>query len=254
MNMKTSHFYIFLFLMCAAVVNAQNIVFQEDFESYENEFSLHGDVYKVWEGTASVVDVTGTENTAYQGVKYATSDASKVNWQFRKPITLEVGKTYTLKIATKAQDGTKHFVQIHPKTAYELSWIETYNADWQLHTTSFTVTAGNENVIIAVYRYAKIVVGVDAISLTEGGASNISSTKKEALTVNQTLDGNLNIYCPEVIKNLNIYNLSGRLVHSSRDVNNSRFTLSTNDLTQGVYILSVVDNSGNKIAKKVIKQ
>jgi len=53
---------------------------------------------------------------------------------------------------------------------------------------------------------------------------------------------------------LMVYSVDGRLIHSER-VNTSRVELNLNDYVSGVYILNLLDKSGNSIAQsKLIKQ
>jgi hypothetical protein len=137
-------------------------VFKDNFESYDVGTNLTSAGYVVWEGTATVA--TGG---AFEGNNFGTSDAGKVNFAFRKTLTLEAGKTYTLEAATKIQDGVKHFVQVHPKAAYESAWVECLNANWENHTTEFTVSEGNTEVTIALYRWATKTMSFDNIILKE---------------------------------------------------------------------------------------
>jgi len=137
-------------------------VFRDNFESYEVGANLSGAGYIVWEGTASV----GTGD-AYEGEKFGQSDVSKNNFAVRKPVSLEAGKTYTIEVATKIQDGVKHVFQVHPKAAYEDAWVECFNAEWENHTTQITVTEGNEEVIVALYRWPLKQMSFDNIVIKE---------------------------------------------------------------------------------------
>ena len=243
-----------LFLLSIALITSfglmsQNVIFEDNFESYEDGFSLHGDVYKVWEGTATVVNATD----AYEGSKYAASDATKNNWQIRRAVTLEEGKTYTLQIATKSQDAGKHFVNILPSDTYGTSKVECTNADWVLHTTTFTVVAGKTDITITVSSYPKKVISVDAIKLTEGVVTELSSKKQQAVTVSQSTDGNVTVTSPSEIKVVNVYSLSGKMVQKNNNIKKNHTSLTINNLQEGIYILSVIDASGIKTSKKIMK-
>jgi Zn-dependent metalloprotease len=52
--------------------------------------------------------------------------------------------------------------------------------------------------------------------------------------------------------NLNLYNISGKLVYSSK-INNNSTKISLSDLTQGVYVVELI-NENQTIRKKIIKQ
>jgi len=139
-----------------------SLVFSDDFEGYDDNTGLTSIGYTVWEGSAKVLS-----GEAYKGEKFAQSDASKVNFDVRRTFNLTVGKTYKLEVATKIEDGVKHRVRIYPKEAYESAWVECLNAEWGNHVTQFTVTEGNDEVTISLYRYAKKVLSFDNISLKE---------------------------------------------------------------------------------------
>lgn len=136
--------------------------FQDDFESYAAGANLGRFGYLVWEGVARVIS-----GDAYEGNKFGQSNAADLNFAIRKTFTLEAGKTYRLEVATKNEDGLKHVIQVHPKTAYEAAWKDCFNADWENHVTQFTVTTGNEEVTIALYRWQKKLLSFDHIRLTE---------------------------------------------------------------------------------------
>ncbi|MFW6277443.1 MAG: glycoside hydrolase family protein [Prolixibacteraceae bacterium] len=138
------------------------IVFQDNFEDYASGSDLTDQGYIVWEGSASVVS-----GDAFEGQHFGQSDASKNNFALRRPITLEAGKTYSIEIATKMQDGAKHTLQVHPRDEYEYAWVECLNSDWQINSTEITITEGNEEVIIALYRWPKKVLSFDNIVIRE---------------------------------------------------------------------------------------
>lgn len=139
-----------------------SIVFQDNFEEYSAGTSLSEVGYVVWEGMATVAS-----GGAYEGQQFGQSDASKVNFAVRYPLTLQAGKTYSFEVATKMQDGAKHTLQVHPKAEYGAAWVDCTNADWQVHSTQFTVTEGNEEVVIALYRWPTKQLSFDQIILKE---------------------------------------------------------------------------------------
>ena len=138
------------------------VIFHDDFECYPQTADVKNYGYTIWGGGASVV-----WGHAYDGKQFGRSNARQLNFSVRRTFILEAGKTYRLEVATMNQDGAKHVVQVHPKAAYGLSWIDCFNADWQKHSTEFAVTPGNEEVTIAIYRQEQKVLGFDDITLTE---------------------------------------------------------------------------------------
>ncbi len=240
-------------LIASFSLMSQTVIFEDNFEAYAADSNLVGAGYKVWEGTALVVDSAAA---AYEGSKYAVSDVSKNDFQLRRTVALEAGKTYTLTIATKSQDGAKHFVNILPGgDVYGDAKIECTNADWQLHTTTFTVVEGKENVTIAIYRWPKKVVCVDAIKLIEGTAAGIFSHKSEAsdLVVHYMQDETINVISTKEIKDLKVYSLNGKLVNSSSNINNTQANVSVSALPKGIYVVSATNADGLKLSEKFIK-
>lgn len=138
------------------------VVFQDDFEEYAVGANLANEGYVVWEGTATVVG-----GGAFEGARFGQSDASKNNFAIRRTLNLEAGKTYSLEVATKIQGGVAHTIQVHPRAVYEYAWKNATNAEWETHTTQFTVTEGNEEVVIALYRWAKQQLSFDKIVVKE---------------------------------------------------------------------------------------
>lgn len=136
--------------------------FRDDFENYAAGTNLGRYGYIVWGGATRVMS-----GDAYEGNKFGQSNASDLNFAIRKTFILEAGKTYRFEVATKNEDGLKHVLQVHPKTAYEAAWKDCFNANWENHMTQFTVTNGNEEVTIALYRWQKKSLSFDNISLTE---------------------------------------------------------------------------------------
>lgn len=139
-------------------------IFEDTFEDYDVGTDLTSLGYIVWEGTAKISTVD-----AYEGEKYGKSDDSKINFAFRKDITLEAGKTYMLQITTKIAEEKPYKIQVHPKDLYEALWVTASNTDWETHTIVFTVEEGNEDITLAVYRWAKTVVSFDNITLKVEG-------------------------------------------------------------------------------------
>lgn len=169
--MKKNLLFMFAMLTGFTFLTAQTVVFSDDFESYDEGTNLTSAGYDVWEGAASVA-----LGDAYEGNKFGQSDVSKNNFAIRKSLTLEAGKTYTIEVATKIQDGVKHVLQVHPQAAYGSAWVDCFNADWVNQTTQFTVTEGNEEVVVALYRWAKKQMSFDNLIIKEVGGSTVTAT------------------------------------------------------------------------------
>jgi hypothetical protein len=136
--------------------------FEDNFENYVPGTGLGRLGYVIWGGRAWVL-----AGDAYEGKQFGQSDMNKQNFAIRKTFLLEAGKTYKLEIATKMEDGLKHVIQVYPKEVYGAAWKDCFNANWENHMTQFTVTKGNEEVTIALYRWQQKLLSFDSIRLTE---------------------------------------------------------------------------------------
>lgn len=248
--MKKTLLFAFAVFMGVASMEAQTVVFEDNFESYENATNLTSAGYAVWEGMATVTDVTVEGGTANSGNKFGKSDVSKLNFAFRKTFTLEAGKTYTWTVATKMQDGVKHILQVNPTTVYQK--LEVFNADWQTHSLQFTVQAGSEEVTLAVYRYAQKVVSFDDFKLVEETSTGISSIENDDVEIFQSSSGSFTITAPAEISSVKVFALSGQLIRQVVNPGSSEVNLDLNEMPQGLYILSIEDTRGSVSVKKVV--
>lgn len=251
--MKKTLLFVFAVLFSISAMNAQTVIFEDGFESYEHGYNLVDADYDVWEGTATVTDVTaeGAEGTANSGDKFGKSDANKTNFFFRKTFTLEAGKTYTWEIATKSEDGTKHSLKVYPKETYPIS-EDFFNVDWQTHSVQFTVEAGFEEVTLAVYRWSQKVVSFDDFKLVEETSTAINGVKDDAVQVTQTASGEFIVTGTNDISSLSVFTTSGQLVKKMANKGASEVTFNLNGQPQGVYILKVEDVQGDVSVKKVV--
>ena len=177
-------FLFFTLCFAALTLTAQqsDTIFYDNFESYGDGFDLNSiPDYTVWEGSAKVVDTTAASGrgVAFEGVKFGQTDNLKVNLQVRYTDTLTPGQMYVWELATKIQDGAKHFMNVLPGTSYGVFKKDFYNADWEKHKVKFVVNETDTIVTIALYRYGKKVVGFDDWLLRK--ASNKKTITNNAL-------------------------------------------------------------------------
>ncbi len=252
--MKKTLLFVFAVLLGFGTIKAQTVIFEDGFENYDHGYNLVDADYDVWEGTATVTDVTaeGVTATANNGDKFGKSDAGKNNFYLRRTFTLEAGKTYTWEVATKMQDGVKHVLQVNPTDTYQK--VDVFNDDWQTHTVQFTVQDGFEEVTLAVYRWATKVVSFDDFKLTEEASTAISEVKDDAIQVAQTALGEIVITGSNKISSLNVFSIDGQLVKQMANNGVSEVTFNLNGQSQGVYILQIEDVQGNVSVKKVVNK
>ncbi len=232
-------------LILGMCLNAQTVIFEDDFESYADGTNLTSAGYAVWEGTAKVDSVEGN--------KFGVSDVSKNNFSFRKSITLEAGKTYTWRIRTKANNGAKHFAQVNPTNTYTKK--ECTNADWETHLQTFTVVEGEENVILSINRWPKQVVSFDDFLLVEG--ENIpTSINNLTLGVIKIFpnpsEGVFKISNETAISSYRVFNAVGQLVQGRSVLFVKEVSVDLSQEKKGLYMLQVTDESGTTQTSKVI--
>lgn len=253
--MKNFLLFVFAMFFSISAMNAQTVVFEDGFESYEHGYNLVDADYVVWEGTASVTDVTaeGVTATANSGDKFGKSDAGKNNFYLRKTFTLEAGKTYTWEVATKMQDGVKHVLQVNPVDTYQK--VEVFNADWQTHSVQFTVQEGFEEVTLAVYRWAKKVVSFDDFKLIDdsGTSTQISEVPEFSVSMfpNPT-NGELHIQHDTRILSLNVYDIYGKLIDVQNSINQKQYTMDMTSYKQGTYFITLHDVEEKSHTQKVV--
>jgi len=250
--MKKCVLFIGLLVTFSLSSLAQTMIFEDNFESYDDGFNLAGADYVVWEGSATVSDITIDGGTAYEGNKFGKSDIGKNNFAFRKTFTLTAGKTYTWEIATKIQDGVKYFLQVNPTDTYQK--VELLNADWEKHTLQFTVQSGFEEVTLAVYRLSKKMVSFDDFKLYESTPTTIDEQKKVSVSVypNPT-DGLIKVEGVQSMSGLLVYNSLGQLIKEI-SVDGSNVDVDLSAYANGLYFVTVHFVDGSKEITKVYKK
>lgn len=170
---------LFFVLLIATSINAQVVLFNDDFEAYEPNTLISNEGYVVQNSIITVVQDEG----ANSGEKYLKSDALKNDLYFKREFSLEAGKTYEWSIATKIDNGIKHRIKVVSLSGHEYGLLEPTNSSWQTHTLKFMVLAGEEKVYLQVYRWAKASISFDdfILSDTEETAPTASATKLPAV-------------------------------------------------------------------------
>jgi len=215
--------------------------FYDYFEEYYNNQNLT-DFYTSWNGNSLAVDddVTTDYGTAFDGNGFGRADINGNDYYLRKTFLLEAGTTYEWSLATKAPEGTKHFMKVLPVDVY--SELECVNQDWEKHNIEFTVTAENTEVTLALYMWATKPLVFDNFVLKEtdtptGLIKSINKKERIVLYPNPATEIiHLKSERAE-LREAQIYNISGILVMNviTNDV------INISKLKPGVYILKIED-------------
>ena len=154
---------IFVLTLFSQKIQAETVIWSDDFESYADAASAGTAGFTVWEGSGVVTDVTVTlVGTAHSGNKYLLGTRSNTinkTFYFRKTaaVTLVEGSTYILEAWVKSPNGMTVKTGVKLGTAADVSSTQTTtSATWTKLSQSFTVGVGQSSVIpmIQMYSYA----------------------------------------------------------------------------------------------------
>ncbi len=142
--MKKQVFFFIALTLSAWTAHAQTVVFEDNFEAHETGTPMVELEWVVWEGGALIA-----EGEAHSGSKYVLCQPSSNNFYLRKPITLEVGKTYKYEVATKSPNSFNHRPQVRAGTRTIQGELAN-NDTWVVKEIEFTVEEGEEDVVLIV--------------------------------------------------------------------------------------------------------
>jgi hypothetical protein len=246
--MKKSLLFLGILMASVIGVNAQSVVFQDDFESYDVGTNLAEKGYVLWEGGATVAAEEGTTN------KIAVCTPSAQNFYFRRVFTLTEGKSYTFEVSTKSPDAKNHRVVAQVGTRNVQSELIN-STTWKKTTLKFTVGTGETNVTLWIYSFPVNAVHLDNYKLIDdnGVATKINNAPELSVQMfpNPT-NGELNIYHSARILSLNVYDIAGKLIETRNDVNREQYRMDLTTYQKGVYFLAVLDVEGKRITQKVM--
>jgi len=236
-------------------LNAQ-IVFEDDYESYDDATNLTSVGYKVWEGTASVVDVdvqTG-ESPAYSGSKYAKCIPGNNNFYLRRNLTLVEGKTYTFEVVTRSPEGKNHKVEIKVGDRAVSNGVVNHKT-WNKVSVEVTIGSGETSAVAYVYSWPKARVDVDDFKVYEGTATRISKNEIESFKVfPNPSKGLFTLSGENTINRYVVYNSAGQAVKDVNSIGNPQTTVNLSELPKGLYMIKVVDERGDShIVKTFVK-
>jgi hypothetical protein len=249
--MKKTLLFVFAALMSLTTIEAQDVVFEDDFESYENGYSLGLAGYDLWSGSATVTDVDIEGGDAFSGKNFAQCEPDDNNFYFRKNLTLEEGKTYTFEVMTKSPDGKNHRAVV--KVGDRDIQGDLVNAtDWIKTSVTFTVGAGETDAVMWVYGWPISRIDVDDFKVLDESATAISNVKAGAVQVAKTASGEFMISAENNLSSLSAYTLGGQLIKQMNRLNTSEITFNLNGQSQGLYLLRIEDVKGIITMRKVI--
>ncbi len=227
-------------------LNAQTLVFEDNFESYPKDSAVAKfGGYVQWEGT-SVVD-------SVEGNKFAKNVNVK---SLRKEFpALTVGQTYTWFVKTKVDDTGDVWLGVNPGNIG--GGLSVYNEEWELHRYVFTVPDNDNNGKIILCINAKnYTCYIDDIQLYEGDVDTptainevVANTVKVA--PNPT-EGIFTLTDQEAISSYKVFNSVGQLVQERSVLSVKEVSVDLSQEKKGLYMLQVTDESGTTQTSKLI--
>jgi len=240
---------IFLTVICmvfCSFLNAQTVLFADDFESYSDGTGLSSVGYDIWEGTARV-----TEGSAFDGTKYVncTGTANKT-FYLRKTVTLSTAGSYTLTLATQAPASKEHRIGYKFASSSAVVADKVTNTNWQEYTVDITAETA-ENITFWVQFFGAGNVHVDKLKLTKNiSTAATSASGMNFSVVNTSENGLFRIIGAEKLKDIGVLDIHGRMViHQSDNMS----TINLTGFPDGIYILKTRDIKGNTGVIKLIK-
>jgi len=165
-----------------SILNAQTVVFEDDFESYADGYNLVDAGYDVWKGTATVSDVTIDGETANSGNKYAQCQPGEANYYFRKTLIVEQGKNYTFEVFTKSPEGKNHRPVV--KVGARIIQGDLLKlTEWTKTNIEFTPEAGEDTLVMWIYSFPTTRVDVDDFRLLVASSATGTDATLSALSV-----------------------------------------------------------------------
>ncbi|GAB1308874.1 hypothetical protein KH5_15570 [Urechidicola sp. KH5] len=180
--MNSNAFFISFvaFILLANSMKAEIIIYENNYENYEQGTDITSLNYLVENAVISVQQ----DVNAHDGTKYLKSDNTSNNLYFKREFTLEVGKTYEWQITTKITNGVKHRIRVVSLSGHEYALEERYNNTWLTTVIRFTVIDEHESLYLQIYRWAKEELSIDGFKLIDTEETEVSETTVPSIFAN----------------------------------------------------------------------
>lgn len=252
--MKKSLLFITAVVVGLSTATAQNVVFEDRYESFDVGTSLTNEGYAVWEGTATVTDEATSGSAPANGSKYAFCQPGGNSFYLRKPLTLEVGKSYTFEVMTKSPAGNNHRIVARIGTRNVQSALINHT-DWQSTSVNFTVEAGEEECVFWIYSFPTTAVHVDDFIVKEQGATAISQNEaSKGLSVLYSSNAQLRVTGDAALASYSVFSLNGQAVQRADAINANELLIDLSAQAKGIYVIKATDVNGLVYIQKVIRR
>lgn len=228
----------------------QTVVFEDDFESYEDGVSLGNVDYVIWEGSAVVSDVTIDGGTANSDDKYVKCNSGTTKMYYlRKNLTLIEGKAYNFEIYAKTPNGGEYRIgyKLGANTAVFSNYMT--NSEWVKSSISFTVGAGGESAVLMVNSKVGANVDVDDFKLIGDFSSGVPEKTISDYSIVKAGNGKYRISGSENMVSYTIYTLCGQQLMCSKARLN---VLDLSKFSKGIYLLKIQDSQDSERLFKLL--
>jgi len=250
---KKLQLLIILLTALTSAINAQTVIFADNFDSYTTGTYLgsvvvptYGGAYGVWKASGNV-NATATTALAYSGTQAAKLTPSTANnfCSLRRTIAVTAGHNYTFSAWTNADGGTssaKLNYQFNTTTTVKGSTTATYTANtWNQQSISFTAaTSENVDVFISAYLYAAVVnvYSDDWMVVDNTVSTGLNNNSAPSVSIVKSETNELLVTGCEV-NTCHLLDVSGKLLQTATQNN-----FSFNKAYKGVIFAKITDKSG----------
>ena len=227
---------LFLIMLFIPLINAQTVVFSDNFDTYTVGASVTTLGYTVWETGAYIkADVPGNSGANYINM---AGTAAKSNY-VRKTVAVTAGHNYTFSAFTMTPATKNHAIGYKLVSGASTNSALFTNSTWTEHSISFTAV-NSENVDLFIYIYGANTVNSDDWKLIDNSVSTATQNTSSA-SVQLTRSG-LNQFSVSgcEVNSCLLYDINGRLLQTAYK---NRFDVG-NACGKGVYIAKITDKSG----------
>ncbi|MGD0710262.1 MAG: T9SS type A sorting domain-containing protein [Bacteroidales bacterium] len=195
---------------------------------------------------------------------FSTNLYSGVNFSFSSKCAKYAGPAMIVMVSTKWRNG------LPDTTAATHQWDTltganiplpngTASSAWQKSNINLDSYKGDS--ICIAFRYtsttgAAATYYVDSIQITGTlvGIKNLNAYGKFSIYPNPVTSTVTISNTSDMIKNIKIYNMVGELVAAYDNVNNTKYSINTENLQEGMYFTKVMLNNGTVVSNKIVKE
>jgi hypothetical protein len=257
--MKRSLLFVFIAFVAFPVLNAQTVVYSDDFQGYSDGYDITlEDMYSIAANkTKSAIIVKDSDDANNLCVEISGLDDGTHGLTFKigsgaiaEGFTEKDNGNYTFKGRVKSELGGKVKLTIYGTADIEnLENGSTLEKTWTEVTTTFTInTQDTIYPTFVVYSYKNQKVYFDDVQLIKEDATSIRKVNNVDVSIYPNPVCNAVIFNgTSDVRSVEINDITGRKAISVNEVSGNRLDVS--GLKNGIYIMKVTTDNGVKVLK-----